>query len=124
MRDARKCSICDTVYSFCSNCSDYDHLPRWMSLFHDENCKNFWETMNLYRTGVDNAETTKQKLDKLDLSMKDSLSDTYKKLLKEIDEKVKANEHVKTDDRINTDNHDKQEERPKQIKPIYGKKKK
>ena len=68
MKHARNCSICGVEYSYCPDCDAYKDYPRWMFLFHDENCKKIWEVYNAYNAGVKNANQAKYALQRLDLS--------------------------------------------------------
>ena len=38
----RACSMCQTHYQYCSKCSDFDHLPRWMDAYCSERCKEIY----------------------------------------------------------------------------------
>lgn len=70
MKNERTCAICGTKYEYCNNCQKYDGLPRWMFLFHDQNCKNIYDVVNDYKSKVISAEAAKEKLSKLNLSIK------------------------------------------------------
>ena len=88
MKHERHCVICGNRYSYCDGCSEYDHLPRWMFMFHDENCKDIWLVINDYRNGSKDATQTRNALDKLDLSKKDKFDPVFQMLIKEIYEKA------------------------------------
>ncbi len=98
MSDTRKCNICQTEYQFCSGCHRYDHLPRWMSMFHDENCLNIWSAVNDYKAGTIDAKEAKRQLSKLDLSKRETFKPYYQNMIKKIcseAEPKKAEEAVK-----------------------------
>ena len=98
MKYERHCIICGEAYSYCNNCSDYDHLPRWMFTFHDENCRNIWRAINSYRTGVKDATQTRDTLDKLDLSKKDKFDPVFKGYIDEIYKKADPKPVVKKEE--------------------------
>lgn len=72
-KNNRTCLCCSKTYTFCLHCSDYDHLPRWMNIFHDENCKNLFDITNEYMAGKITAEEAKERYSKCDLSYKNKL---------------------------------------------------
>ena len=84
MKHKRNCSICGVEYSYCPDCPTYDDYPRWMFLFHDENCKKIWEVYNDYNTGIKNANQAKYSLQKLDLSKKNHFVPAIKSFLEKI----------------------------------------
>lgn len=84
MKHERTCSICGQVYEYCPNCPTFDDKPRWMFLFHDENCKHIWEVLNAYQTNVKNATQAKNALQRLNLSRKDKFVEPVKKLISKI----------------------------------------
>lgn len=98
MKHERHCVICGNRYSYCDGCSEYDHLPRWMFMFHDENCKDIWLVINDYRNGSKDATQTRNALDKLDLSKKDKFDPVFQMLIKEIYEKADPKPVVKKEE--------------------------
>jgi len=51
----KTCVVCGEKYSYCYNCNTKD--PSWMALFHDENCKKIFDTVNkLYFNHITEAE--------------------------------------------------------------------
>ena len=94
MRDERTCQVCGTHYSYCPSCKRYNHLPRWMFMFHDENCKKIWEVVNDYRAGSKTADKAKRELEKLDLS---HIVPAYQEFIKEIYAKATPVEQPRKD---------------------------
>ena len=84
MSDTRQCVICQTEYDYCPGCPRYSHLPSWMFMFHNENCKNIWGVINGYRAGTIDAKKAKQELSKLDLSKRDTFKPFYQDMIKKI----------------------------------------
>lgn len=98
MKHERHCMICGKAYSYCNNCYEYDGLPRWMFMFHDENCRDIWRVFNAYRNGSKDATETKQALEKLDLSQKEKFDDVFKAVIKEVYEKAEPQPVIKKDE--------------------------
>ena len=102
-KNNRKCICCQKEYSFCPNCSDYDNLPRWMTIFHDENCKEIFNTVTSYYDKSITKDKAKERLDKCDLSnkytfkesIKSAIGEIYAKTLVEVVEKEVEKETVK-----------------------------
>ena len=40
----RTCIVCGEQYHYCNNC--HVEEPAWRTIFHDENCKTIFETIN------------------------------------------------------------------------------
>lgn len=78
MKHERACSVCGEHYSYCPNCSAYASLPRWMFLFHDENCLKIWQTINSFKTGNMDAAQAKEALEELDLSKRSNFNKAVK----------------------------------------------
>lgn len=93
--NSKKCEICNTSYKYCNNCGEYKDYPRWMFLFHDENCKNIWSAINAYRAKEKTAYEAKKELEKLDLSNKENFKEVYKKYIDEIFDTAVEPEPVK-----------------------------
>ena len=84
MRHERRCQICGEVYQYCPNCSDYDDQPRWRFMFDNENCLNIYGVLNEYKAGMIDAKAAKARLDKLDMSKKNSFEKGFKKIVNAI----------------------------------------
>lgn len=91
MARERECLICHSKYEYCPNCDSFINKPRWMFLYHDDNCKNIGVILNDYKAGIKSAADAKFALSKTDLSKKDSFDPDFKALIEEIME-------TKTDD--------------------------
>ena len=48
VKDNKTCILCGKKYSYCSRCSEFDHLPRWMECYCSENCKNIFNILSGY----------------------------------------------------------------------------
>lgn len=102
MRQNNKtCLCCKKTYSFCTGCSAYDHLPRWMAIFHDENCKKLFNATTDYLAGEITEEEVKAIFDTCDLSDKANFHHSIQELIAQIygngnKAEVKADKLVET----------------------------
>lgn len=104
MKHARNCTICGTEYAYCPDCQEFSDKPRWMFLFHDENCKKIWDVLNDYKAKIKNANQAKFALQRLDLSKRDSFDPAIKAL---IDKICAEADPEKKDEKISKYNHKK-----------------
>ena len=84
MKYERSCLCCGKKYSYCNNCWDYRNYPLWMNSFHDENCKNIFETCTDYNFKLITKEQAKEALSKCDLSDRANFSACVKRDLNTI----------------------------------------
>ena len=64
----RHCTVCGTSYQYCSQCSDFAHLPRWMDAYCSEDCKDIYNITAGWLNGWDSKEVEVARLTKIDLS--------------------------------------------------------
>lgn len=83
-KNNKQCVCCGQRYTYCSNCRDFDHLPAWMAIFHDVNCKEIFNTIASYNNKHITKEQAKDTLDKCDLSNKDMLKQSLQDKINEI----------------------------------------
>ena len=83
-KNNRTCVLCGSKYTYCPTCSDYANYPRWMGLFHDENCKKIFYTVNGYLEKAIPLKEAKEILQKCDLSVKDKTSSIFANHIDEI----------------------------------------
>ena len=69
----RKCICCSTEYRYCNSCSEDRTKPAWYAIYHNENCKDIFNTASDYLAGAITKEEAKQKFDACDLSQKNKL---------------------------------------------------
>lgn len=79
MKYERQCLCCGTSYSYCNNCYDFRNYPLWMNSFHNENCKNIFETCTNYNFKLITKEQAKKDLSNYDLSNRAHFSDCVKR---------------------------------------------
>ena len=84
MKYEPKCLRCAASYSYCNNCYDFRNYPLWMNSFHDENCKNIFETCTNYNFKLITKEQAKEALSKYDLSNRANFSACVKRDLNTI----------------------------------------
>lgn len=84
MSNKRNCVICGAEYEYCPSCKKYNHLPRWMFLFDNQNCKDIYEIINQYDAKVIDKTEAKTKLAELDITKKESFADSFRKMIDEI----------------------------------------
>ena len=83
-KNNKTCVCCQKKYTFCLSCSDFDSFPRWMAIYHDENCKKICNTTSKYRFKHITKEQARKILDECDLSNRESFNKTIQKDLDEI----------------------------------------
>ena len=69
----RKCICCSTEYRYCNTCSEDRTKPVWYTIYHNENCKDIFNTASDYLAGAITKEEARQKFDTCDLSYKNKL---------------------------------------------------
>ena len=83
-KNNKTCICCQKKYTFCLNCSDFDHLPRWMAIYHDENCKKISDVVSNYNFNHITKEQAREILDQCDLSNKENFNKMVKETIDEI----------------------------------------
>lgn len=78
----RTCICCRTQYRYCSSCEEFAHLEPWYAIFHDSNCKEIYNATSMY--GQVPVEETKARLDKCDLSNKETFHPAILKVINEV----------------------------------------
>lgn len=102
------CSICKKEYKYCSQCSDFDHLPRWMDAYCSQNCKDLYNIAAGWLNGWKDKDTEISRLENIDLSridnypqwLKDAIRDMnlYKES-KEVDNNLESSNVDVTEDK-------------------------
>lgn len=88
-RENKTCICCGKKYEFCLNCAEYDHLPRWMNIWHNENCKNLFDITTEYLAGNITSEKAKEEFAKCDLSYKNELHESIINAINEVNKRNK-----------------------------------
>lgn len=84
VKDNKTCILCGKKYSYCSRCSEFDHLPRWMECYCSENCKNIFNILSGYTMKDYTKEEAKSLLEKCDLSYKSDFHHTNQEYINSI----------------------------------------
>jgi hypothetical protein len=92
-KNNKKCICCGEVYTFCTGCSEYDKYPRWMAIYHNENCKNLFNISSDFLAGELSKEEASTRLKDCDLSYKNKL---HHSIVDAID-KIQKNDAIKTE---------------------------
>ena len=99
--DLRTCCVCHKEYPFCPVCNPEDRLkPTWHFAYCSENCKDIYDVTSSFENGRLSDVDAKAKLEKLDLSEKDSFGESYQKSIASI---MKAKQPIKKENK-NIDN--------------------
>ena len=69
----KTCIVCGEKYSYCNSCKEHTIYPTWMNIFHNENCKNVFNTASAYLAGTITKEEAKTRFDACDMSYKENL---------------------------------------------------
>lgn len=82
--DLRTCCVCHKEYPFCL-CNSEDRLkPAWHFAYCSENCRDIYNITSSFENGRLSDVEAKAKLEKLDLSEKNSFGESYQKSIASI----------------------------------------
>ena len=84
----RTCAVCYTNYEYCPSCDKDKDKPTWYFSFCSENCHDIYEVASRFENKLIDANTAKDKLDKLDLSRLDNFGFSYKKSIERINKEA------------------------------------
>lgn len=90
-----KCLACQKEYYFCLKCGQSRNVPAWHIDFCDETCKNVFETICSYNCGSLTKEQANEMIGEIDSTKYESLKDSLKIKLKEIQSGSKADSDKK-----------------------------
>ena len=79
--DLRACICCGKEYEYCPRCGKYDQYPRWMTNFHDANCREIFQTTIEYMSHNITDDQARARLDKCDLSNKSTFDHSVQVML-------------------------------------------
>lgn len=83
-KNNRQCICCEKEYVYCPNCSDFAHMPSWMTIYHDNNCKEICDAIKSYGFNYITKEQAKDLLDKCDLTNKKMFKQSIQNKIDEI----------------------------------------
>ena len=85
MRENNKtCICCGKKYTYCPSCSEFDKYPKWMNIYHDENCREIFMVTSDFIAGDIVKDEAKARLDKCDLSKMSTFHATIQKAINDI----------------------------------------
>lgn len=70
----KTCVVCGKEYDYCNHCKSQSHLPTWMSLYDNENCRTIMNICTEFMAGNVSKTDAKKVLDTCDLKNKNSFS--------------------------------------------------
>ncbi len=91
-KNTKTCIVCGKTYEFCNSCKQYDMLPRWMNIVHNENCKKLLYIASDYNNGKIDKEQAMNAFKDCDLSYK---NDLHKSILNAINAVMEKKNHKK-----------------------------
>lgn len=86
----RKCLLCQKEYKYCPYCAEDAYKPKWMFLFHDENCSEIFDVLQRHEQNFYTDEEAIQRLKKLDLTVLENSTQSVKNQVQKILSKEKA----------------------------------
>lgn len=92
-KNNKTCYTCGKVYTYCPSCSEFSHLPKWMNMWHDENCMNIWNIVCDHETKLISTAEAASRLVECNLSI-EIKNDTLKKQIDNIMEITNAEKTV------------------------------
>lgn len=84
----RKCILCGITYKYCPHCGEFDTLPKWMTMFDKEACKEIFNAVSEYNFGKLTTAQAKMVLDKYPLEDHTKYTKITQKSIADIDMKV------------------------------------
>lgn len=83
----RKCILCGKEYEYCPSCPKDKDKALWHKLYHSENCRNIFNTLNDFNFNLIDKTQAQERLSACDLSVE--LNDHYRNEINAIMEKPK-----------------------------------
>lgn len=91
----RTCLLCQTKYKYCPYCAEDAHKPKWMFLFHDENCQKIFDALQRHDQKFYTDEEAIKKLKECNLDVLKTATDTVNHQAKMILSKEQIKKPVK-----------------------------
>ena len=92
MAKQRKCFCCETLYTFCPNCSGAKNVPEWKTEFDEESCKEIFNAVSGYNMKIIPAKDVMAVLKKYNITDTSKYKKSIKNKLDEVIELVEAEE--------------------------------
>lgn len=84
VKNNKVCCVDGTVYTYCPSCGADRNKPTWMMSFCCENCRDVYKAVAAYGANKITKDEAKEKLDKCDLSKKETFTASTQRLIEEI----------------------------------------
>lgn len=84
LKNNKVCCVDGTVYTYCPSCGADRNKPAWMMSFCCENCRDVYKAVAAYGASKITKDEAKEKLDKCDLSKKETFTTATQRLIEEI----------------------------------------
>lgn len=92
----RTCLLCHTQYSYCPHCSKDADKPRWMMMFHNENCEQIFDILQRHEQNIYSDEEAIKRMKERDLSVLKGATETVRNQVNQLLAKeVKNTEETK-----------------------------
>lgn len=86
----RTCLLCQAQYKYCPYCAEDADKPKWMLLFHDENCANIFDALQRHEQNFYTDEEAIKHLKDCDLSVLKTATNAVNNQVKKILSKEKV----------------------------------
>lgn len=83
-RKMRKCVVCGVEYDYCNNCIEYKNYPVWMTIYHDENCKEIMHIATEYSANNLTKEEASILLNKCNLANRKNFKESVANAINDI----------------------------------------
>ena len=80
----RTCIVCGKKYQYCPRCEQYSMLPKWMSIYHDANCREIFRTATEYNAGHLSDDEARERFSKCDLSDKEHFAESIAQIVEKL----------------------------------------
>lgn len=94
MAKNRICKCCKKEYEYCPVCKEYSTLPRWMTEFDTEKCKEVFNIVSAYNMGLADKEKVKLVLDRYNITDYNCFKESITNKLNEIFKESEINDHT------------------------------
>lgn len=92
-KNNKTCYTCGKIYTYCPSCSEFSHLPKWMNMWHDENCMNIWNIVCDHETKLISTTEAASRLAECNLSI-EIKNDTLNKQIDNIMETANVEKYT------------------------------
>lgn len=80
----KTCIACGKQYTYCNRCDDYAHLPKWMTMWCSERCKDIFNIASYFLNKELTADAANERLEQYNLKNDESFSHGVQKALDQL----------------------------------------